>query len=334
MNLSLVVDRLLEKKRLLAAGDDRHKEIRTLALIPGRGMRGVYSAGAMIALKVLGLDDVFDNIVGISTGAGVASYFFGTTEDAIMGCSIYLEDATKKDFINTKRWKRIMDMEFLHQVMRHEKPLNDGAIRSQRSGLWTGVTDFETGQGALIDAKKAKPDITTAMIASMSVPGSFENPLTVNGRTYIDGDIALPVPIELMVQMFRPTDILVLVNQRRSTTREGGVVSQPQFREVMEDFLLWATVRRRPLQRAILAKKYRLKEGLDYMNSLTNIHIGIINPPDKTINSLTQNTEKLRSAMHASFEETLDVFGRQHVDKDRLQAVSSQLFKQIVVVQQ
>jgi predicted patatin/cPLA2 family phospholipase len=327
MDLAKTVERLKLKRQLLLAGDDRHKDIKTLLFIPGGGMRGAYAAGSGLALKVLGLIESFDNIVAVSAGLGIA-YFSNTIDDAILAASVFTEECTTKEFIDLRRWRRVMDMDFFHDVIRHRKPLNEVAVRSHRSQFWIGVTDAATGQGELIDLKQAQPDMTTALIASAAMPGSFLEPIAVNGRVYVDGEIALPFPIELMVRKFQPTDILILGNHPKGISASEPLFSKGRIIDVVLPVLIWSIIRNRSLQKSALSRQRRMRESLRYFRQIRDINTGILFPPPSGINALTQDVNKLQAGMRGAFEKTLDVFGRNNVDEQQLEAVlSSRLFK-------
>lgn len=68
---SKLIQNLLLKNELLRNGDKKHEGIRTALLILSGANLGAYGNGTTIALHLLGLADVFDVVVGVSTGAGI-----------------------------------------------------------------------------------------------------------------------------------------------------------------------------------------------------------------------------------------------------------------------
>jgi len=73
-------------------------------------MRGVVSAGALIAMERVSLTSVFDEVYGESAGAINACYFLAGK--AAFGGRIYLEDLISSRFINPLRPGKILDMDF------------------------------------------------------------------------------------------------------------------------------------------------------------------------------------------------------------------------------
>jgi predicted patatin/cPLA2 family phospholipase len=329
MHLRKVIGNLLLKKKLLERKDDRHKAIRPLLLIPGGAMRGAYPTGSAAALYILGLAQVFDNIVGISSGAAVAAYLCsGSLEKIMLGTSIVFEECISKNYINFRRLNRIIDTDYLHHVIRNLKPLDERAIKHGRPHLWIGVTDFKTGKAELINAKRAKPDITAALAASMSVPTSIKKPININGRAYVDGDISMPFPLKLCVEKFKPTDILFLANRPHGIVYKPSLFIKRLFQNATEQLLIKSLVRHRPIRVALLNGDKQLKENLDYLAHLKNVNFGVISPPDQKITIVTQNPDKLRKGIVENFEHTLKIFGKARADKKALaQYYSSSFFK-------
>jgi len=205
-----VFTRLFEKQRLLAARDSRHSNIRPLLLILSGTMRGVYGGGQVIALERFGLSEVFDTVVGVSTGTPTAAYFLA--KQAVLGTSIYCEECITDKFISP--WRLKVDVGYLADVFRgHQsfKMLDQQAIHSSRSAFFAAATCAQTGEGILIDAKEAKPDIVQAIKASIAIPG-FTKPVRIGDRHYLDGAGAHPFPFRVSMQCFAPTDMLILAN--------------------------------------------------------------------------------------------------------------------------
>jgi len=57
-----------------------------------------------------------------------------------------------------------------------------------------GVTRTEDGAGVFVDAKKARPDVITAIKASMAIPGLYGGSVTLDDEAVMDGGITLPCP--------------------------------------------------------------------------------------------------------------------------------------------
>src|SRR5258708_39150494 len=58
--------------------DDGH---RLALVVEGGSMRGVYTAGALLALHIMGLSNLFDNAYGTSAGAANTAHFLSGVGD-------------------------------------------------------------------------------------------------------------------------------------------------------------------------------------------------------------------------------------------------------------
>lgn len=301
---SQLIQNLFLKSRLLRAGDKEHEKIRTVLVILGGGMSGVCGAGSAHALHLLGLEDAFDVVVGVSTGAGIGAYFLCGLERGLLGLSIYYEDLPPR-FIKYSR-RPIADVDFVEHVLRRgKKRLDVETVIRARSDFFVGVTDAEDGSNVLLDAKRAKPDIIAALKASMAMVGVYNKPVAVNDRLYVDGGV-YPFPIRWVMEMFAPTDILVLPN----CSRRRGENWEPTLIEKIFGFLL---LREAPEELRELCKtRYRRwQEGMQFFAALDGVNKGILWTPDD-VGSFTRGPQKLRRAAEQAVVETLLVFGQPH----------------------
>ncbi len=223
-----VLVHLFKKQQLLATGNSAHKAIRPLLLILSGTMRGVYGGGQVSALENFGLQDAFDSVIGVSTGAPTAAYFLA--RQAHEGTRIYSEECTKSDFISLRRFFAggpLADTAYLARVFRGEmsrQALDQSAIQASRTDFFVGVTCARSGKGELVDAKRARPDVVEAIHASIALPGLSPGSVVLDGKPYVDGAGALPLPVRLVVERFQPTDLLVLAN--RPLGYRGGTAEQ------------------------------------------------------------------------------------------------------------
>lgn len=299
---SKLIENLFRKRDLLLAGNEDHKQIRPVLLILGGGMRGASGIGAVYALHLLGLQDVFDVVVGISTGAGISACFLSGEETARRGAAIYYDDLAR-NFIDVFR-DPITDIDFVERVVRHGyKRVDQEAIRKARSEFFVCVTDHHDVTPVLLDAKRATPDIITAVKASMAIPGFYNRTVQVNDRQYVDGSVN-PFPIRRVLELFHPTDILVIAN----CTEESGRDREPNMIEKALNLYFMRNVPN--TLRTMWTSRYeRWARGLAQFRALTHVHTGILWSPTQ-IEMLTSDPEKLRHASECAVEETFRSFGK------------------------
>ncbi|MEK7175741.1 MAG: patatin-like phospholipase family protein [Patescibacteria group bacterium] len=299
---NVVIENIWKKKVLLENGDPQQKTIRPLLLILGGGNLGVYSAGACYALQMLGLGNVFDTVIGISTGAWVSAYYLAGKEQIKIGTSIYYKDFASSEYISLKTFPRPMNASIIENVTYcGHKKLNIEAVQTSPSNFFVGVTDMN-GVGHFLDAKKATPSFLSAMYASSAIPLAYKSPKRVNGSLYLDGGIGLAFPIQKVIAEFLPTDVLVLPNcpqdQKHAITFYERVLVKFFFAH---------------LPKAVRAKMLLRHEdfcaGVEFSkNTLNNVHIHW--SPDMGIHALSRDSQKLRKAARSSTSQTLLVFSK------------------------
>lgn len=303
---SKLVQNLILKNELLQNGDKKHEDIRTALLILAGANLGVYGAGATMALHLLGLADIFDVVVGVSTGAGIGGYYLAGEKQMFLGASIYYTEFSGTRFINYCRPRKIIDVGLISEVMRRGRTKMDmEAIMQHRSKFFVGVTHAETGNGEWIDAKSATPDVVSAIEASSAMPLGYNLPVSVNQRFYYDGGLSLPCPIREVCEKFQPTDVLVLPNR---PLRFGLQLS----RELTDRVFAAIALRNLPsfLQMAVVSRHKRFHEGMDYAQYCSRTNIGVLWSPDMGIHQLTRSSSKLHAAVQASVKQTLAIFGQ------------------------
>lgn len=210
-----VLKRIHEKQRLLDADDPRHETIRPALLIGSGVMRGVYGGGGTIALERAGLNNVFDVVVGVSTGAPLLAYFLAGQAETCG--SIYWEECLTPNFFS---WGRLLggpvvDTDWLCEVFRgniSSKGIRQHQVLQSRTAFYTAATHAGTAEGVFLNAKQT-PDVVEAIRASIALPGLSRGKVDIAEKSYVDGAGALPFPAPKMIREFAPTDLLVFTNR-------------------------------------------------------------------------------------------------------------------------
>lgn len=251
----------------------------------------------------MGLGDAFDIVVGTSTGAWIGGYFLAGKEQIRLGASIYYEDFSGDQFISYRNFPRIMNRRIIFSVTREGgKKLDTNAILRSRSQFFVGVTDGQ-GDGALIDAKKATPNLCAALSASSANLLAYREPYPVNGACFWDGGLALPFSIREVCEMFEPTDVLVLPNMPRPPSPHVSLFREYVFCELF--------LRHIPknIRRLVYTRKKYFGEASAYIAHRKDINVDILWPPDCGVESLTRDAKKLFVAVRGAAEGALAYFG-------------------------
>lgn len=298
---SQVVKNLFRKRDLLLQGDRAHEEIRSALVICGGAMRGVFGAGAVIAFHRLGLANCFDVVVGVSTGAAIASYFLAGEEQTLLGTSIYYEECLN-GFISFRRWP-VADVDHIERTMRRgRKKLDIEAILAHRSQFYVGATAWDNGDAHFLDVKCAQPEPLAAIKASYAITELYRRPVMVNGQKFTDGSTAMPFPAKKVLETFAPTDMLVIAN-----CSQAKPFSPPsRARKVLGALF---TIGLSPQVRSLVADRSDLwTENLDHIRN-GSANVGVLWGPS-SVGRLTRDYELLRATATEGAQKTLDAFGQ------------------------
>lgn len=211
-----VIAAIKEKKRLMDEGQP-HEHIKPMCFIDGGLMKGAYGAGAVVALEEKGFTKVFDNVVGVSSGAPVAAYFVaGETK---VGVNIYYDEACRRKFINPWRFWNQVDTFYFSAVMRGVtgKAIDTEKVLSSNTNLHIAVADFETGRPELLKPKTGE-ELLTAIQASILMPNVSTDKVKFNDIRYVDGGFTRPHALKKALEEIEATHILVITNQDKTVT--------------------------------------------------------------------------------------------------------------------
>ena len=269
-------------------------------------LQGVFGVGFLRALGAQGLLAACDYFVGISAGAPAIAYELAGMPEVAE--DVYCHWCPTKEFLlfrdprnlfSFSFWsgvcagsQSLVQIEGLHEIFRgsNQWPMLDvEQVARHRSRFVVAVTDFESGQGGLIDAKGAQPDMIQAIAASIAMIGA--NPVCVNDGLYADGSFTDPLPLDKIIAM-HPSDILIVANGPES------YYTDRDFQECVVAPLVYHARRLpAPLRRAAYTRYERMKEGLQKLRDLRHIRWGIL-WGDNSIGPFTANPLKLRAALH------------------------------------
>ncbi len=200
-----------------------------LGLVLGAGgARGFAHVGVIKALEAAGLNA--DVVVGTSSGALVASFYAsGMNAQTLETMALALEDNEIFDFTLFGP-SRVEGARLQHFV---NNALSGRAIEALVKPFAAVATERDSGRMAVFN----RGNTGIAVRASASVPTLFW-PVTINGRSYVDGGVASRVPAALAREM--GADVVIAVDISRAPAHDADaadVVIRPQtVRSRMNDF--------------------------------------------------------------------------------------------------
>ena len=295
------------------AQNPERTEIRTLMLVLGGGMKCAYSAGQLMALNAMGLTaDKVDTVIGASGGAVVATAYVGGPEQTKKTAEMMAGPMSTDDFIDFSidrfRDGTIINLKKLGDTLGDVDggySIDEAAIRKAGTELSYAVTlptkGDEKPQVVFLNAQDEVevPSMTEAIKASMSLHPRLTGPAgTINGTLYQDGAIS-PLPIEEIIEKFKPTDVLILPQ----LPYEYLSMIKPSTGELigskLAKLLGFDTV-----AKGLVSKK-ELRESLELIQELAGVNIGVQWPPDSGLSTFTTDSNEFKAAVIGSFRDTL-----------------------------
>jgi len=219
---------------LPGARDDSH---RVALVLEGGGMRGVVSAGMTAALERFGLTQCFDLVVGASAGAiNGAALLAGVAQ---RGAATYWGPLASRSFVNPAHLLRgrpvldvghVLDLAGGLDADGHERVL-DSPI-----ALHCIAVDVESAGVVDLSGMRSKRALWDALLASSRMPWAGGAPVEVDGRRYLDGGMASPIPVAEAIAA-GATHVLALQTRphgvpRRSASRLADRMIERHLRQL------------------------------------------------------------------------------------------------------
>lgn len=159
----------------------------------GGGMRCSYSAGALVAMSKKYPNFKPDILVGSSGSTGSLSYYVANQSPELE--RIWTRWLTSKEFLNIKRVRNIMDINYLiDTVFKKYEPLNVEKIRILNQKIFISATNTKTGRKKFFTNHDK---IFEALRASKAIPILFGKKVEIDGEKYIDGSLSCPISVNI-----------------------------------------------------------------------------------------------------------------------------------------
>lgn len=191
----------------------------TALVLEGGAMRGMFTAGVTDVFVENGI--TFDAIFGVSAGA-------------VFGCNIKSRQPGRairynKRFCKDSRYGKLRSLIKTGDIYEPEfcyKDIPDNldyfdrpAFAEDPTEFYIGATDVETGKAVYHKCSDGGDEDIEWMRASASMP-LLSRPVNINGRLYLDGGIADPVPYKMAMRMGFD-DIIVILTRPKGFRKKG-----------------------------------------------------------------------------------------------------------------
>jgi predicted patatin/cPLA2 family phospholipase len=225
-----VLDVLIDRRAVGSAPGARTDPHRVVLVIEGGGSRAAYSTGMIGAIHELGLTGCFDAVYGSSAGALNGAWLLcGRAPEAMAG---WTAPGVMRTVMSTRRTLRggpVVDLDYLINVLYTDvMPIDFAGVLTSPVSLHPIATDVT--DGGSVDLAPHIRDVATlkrALRASSCLPVIAGPPVELDGRLFLDGGVAEPVPIRRALAD-GATHALVLRTRRvdEPSVRPGAVAGR------------------------------------------------------------------------------------------------------------
>jgi predicted patatin/cPLA2 family phospholipase len=304
------VIQILKEKRDNSVESKKHKVI-VYAL--GGGLRGPYGAGQVLAFDEMGLTaDKVDVLVGAS--AGMADLTYWASGQAPKGTSIYYDECTSKEFIDLSRVKQVLDVSVAGNAMRSgEKAVDQKRIMEIPTEVYALNTPVNSTKAELVDIKTAKPDMISAVEASMNVRLLKAPGIDVNGIKMEDGSFGTFEINQLIDRFQEPGKELTILVLPNLPFRKLSEVPEPSsMLDQLPNTGSLGTIKK------FTKLAGELRKTMIDCKEKQGVSIGIMWPPDRGLDVLDADADLIKMAVMDTVRDTIKQFGEKQPESVEL----------------
>jgi predicted patatin/cPLA2 family phospholipase len=266
-------------------------------VLEGGGMRAAYTAGVLDAFLDEGI--LLPYVIGVSAGANAGSDYVARQRERNHKVFVdFVADrryAGPRNLLAERSW---FGMDFLFETLPDELAPFDYPLFQGSSSLMTvAVTDCATGRAAYFRQRDHDPRwfVQTVQRASSSLP-MLSPPVEIDGRFYLDGGVADPIPLGRSIDDGNRRNVVVL------TRNEGYRKSAPRLGP-----LTGLTLRRHPAMRQAMAERHlKYNATVERLAALEKGGEAFVLRPLRTleVGRMERDTTKLEALYRQGYDET------------------------------
>ncbi len=241
-------------------------------ILEGGGARAAYSAGVCDALAAAGVCP--DVVVGCSSGA-INAAFVASRQTATV-CELWANYVPGRHFISWQRFftpfakPALAVDDMLDRVMIGQNLFDPVAATTGVPVLYVAATDVQTCRGHLV--RPTAENVVQWLRASLALPLGYNRIVQVDGRGYVDGGVAMPVPFDDPVEAdFRGPTVVILTRKVDTLKPAPRLWQRALIRAIVPRAARRATLRQHDLHNAVMT---RLQQAV------LSGEVILINPPD------------------------------------------------------
>jgi len=256
-------------------------------VVEGGAMRCIFTAGVLDAIHE-SCYNKFDLIVSVSAGAACSASF--TAGQKGRSQNIFLNYLSTRQFVNFSRLlqgdKSIMDLGYaIKEISTKALPLDFYRIRTSYTKLFLTLANAESGEAEFVLADNK--NIVDALVATCNLPYLTRAPIEFQGKFYVDGGVANPIPVDHAIAMGANKIVVILTRPHGYRKKKRTLITSimkrinRQFKELEE----------------LIQNEHEIynscKENVENFKP-TDIELITVEPPaDFTVDRLTTDKDKL-----------------------------------------
>lgn len=208
----------------------------------GGGNRGVFGAGVLDYCLDNHID--IDYCIGISAGAAnIVSYISGQRGRNYRFYTDYNLDIRSISVINTVKSGSYIDLDHIYGELSNSSgkdPFDYVSFKNSPKQCLIVATDAESGKPVYFDKSELQQDEYGCISASCNMP-VINKPYFYKGRTYYDGGISDPLPVDKLTEAGCDRIIVILTlpkNHMRSGNKEADnlkKIKEPAMKQAVSN---------------------------------------------------------------------------------------------------
>lgn len=262
----------------------------------GGGLRGIYTAGVFD--RCLDDDICFDLCIGVSAGSANISTFL--SKQRLRTYRFYHDYSQRKEYMSLGNFIKkgsYLDLDYIYSTLTNsdgEDPIDYPQLAKYEGQLLIAATDAETGKAHYFTKEDLSQDNYKVFCASCAIPFVCK-PVEIKGKRYMDGGVAVPVPLEKALEMGAEKIVFALSKPkdfRRSSSRNDIIAKliKRKYPEAAKVLLESNAEYDRLVDKAIELEK----EG----------RVLIVSPDDTCgVDTLTKDKEKLHTLYEKGYKD-------------------------------
>lgn len=171
-------------------------------------MRGTYSIAALKAFAERGWTERFSDIYATSAGALNGAYFIAG--QAAEGVTIYTDFLSNRRFVDKRRIRKVIDIDYLVDVVLKEKvPLDVDRVVAAPTKLHIGMFSTSSGELVWADNRGSWP-LMEALRATAALPVVYGREVEIGDDSFVDGGVKFTVPLAAAIEANHKEIVVIL----------------------------------------------------------------------------------------------------------------------------